>query len=89
MDIPRVAVSVAILFFESSEHVDRLKDAAAVLREIMNAPDQSIPQDLLDRAHCVVVVPGLKKGLSSLAPATAKAICSAARKRAGGPRPGP
>jgi SH3 domain-containing YSC84-like protein 1 len=41
---------------------ERLQESAAVLKEILSAPDQSIPQDLLDQAHCVVVVPGLKKG---------------------------
>ena len=39
----------------------RLADAAAVFTEIMGAPDRLIPQDLIDRAHCVVIVPGLKK----------------------------
>lgn len=39
----------------------RLADAAAVFTEIMGAPDRSIPQDLIDRAHCVVIIPGLKK----------------------------
>jgi len=28
----------------------------------MNAPDQAIPQDLLNNAECVVIVPGAKKG---------------------------
>jgi SH3 domain-containing YSC84-like protein 1 len=40
----------------------RLKESATVLSEIMAASDKSIPQDLLDKAHCVVIVPGLKKG---------------------------
>ena len=33
-----------------------------VLQEIMNSPDKGIPQDLLDKAHCIAVVPGLKTG---------------------------
>jgi len=41
---------------------ERLQESAMVLKEILSAPDQSIPQDLLDQAQCVVVVPGLKKG---------------------------
>lgn len=41
---------------------DRLKEAAAVLSEVMEIPDRAIPQDLLARAECVVVVPGMKKG---------------------------
>src|ERR1700761_493955 len=41
---------------------ERLEDAATVLKEIMTAPDRSIPQELLDQAHCVVIVPGVKSG---------------------------
>ena len=37
-------------------------NAAAVLREIMAAPDKGIPEDVLHRATCVAVIPGLKKG---------------------------
>ena len=44
-----------------TDSAERLKDASAVLREIMETPDQAIPQDLLDRAECAVIVPGVKK----------------------------
>jgi lipid-binding SYLF domain-containing protein len=40
----------------------RLERATSVFGEVMAAPDKSIPQDLLDKAHCVVIVPGLIKG---------------------------
>lgn len=40
---------------------ERLQDAAEVMREIMAAPDKGIPQDLLAKAACVVIVPGMKK----------------------------
>ena len=39
---------------------DRLKNASTVLREILNIPDD-IPQDLLDKADCVVVFPSVLK----------------------------
>jgi lipid-binding SYLF domain-containing protein len=42
------------------EPAKRLNEAAAVLSEIMGTPDKGIPQDLLERAHCIVIVPGLK-----------------------------
>ncbi len=42
--------------------VRRIEEASRVLTEIMEAPDQSIPKDLLDKAHCVVIVPGMKTG---------------------------
>src|SRR5579872_5941068 len=39
----------------------RLRDAAAVVGEMMGMPDKGIPQSVLDKAQCIVVVPGLKK----------------------------
>jgi len=41
---------------------ERANEAAIVFSEIMAAPDKGIPRDLLDDAHCIVIVPGLKKG---------------------------
>jgi lipid-binding SYLF domain-containing protein len=40
---------------------ERLKDATDVFKEVMATPDKGIPQELLESAHCVVIVPGLKK----------------------------
>ncbi len=40
---------------------DRLDASADTLTDMMHAADKGIPQDLLDKAHCVVVVPGMKK----------------------------
>src|SRR5579863_6924596 len=40
---------------------DRVKDAGVVLKEILNIPDD-IPQDLLDKAECVIILPSVKKG---------------------------
>jgi lipid-binding SYLF domain-containing protein len=39
---------------------ERLAESTTVLREILNAPDQGIPDDLLRSAHCLVIVPGVK-----------------------------
>jgi lipid-binding SYLF domain-containing protein len=40
---------------------ERLAESATVLKEVMEAPDKGIPIDLLKKAQCVVIVPGLKK----------------------------
>lgn len=40
---------------------ERLAESALVLKEVMEAPDKGIPADLLKKAQCVIVVPGLKK----------------------------
>ena len=42
--------------------VDRLDHAGAVLHEIMSAPDKGIPEEVLEHAKCVAVVPHLLKG---------------------------
>jgi SH3 domain-containing YSC84-like protein 1 len=45
-----------------AEHAsERLEQAAMVFEEIMEAADKGIPGDLLQQAHCVVIVPGVKK----------------------------
>jgi lipid-binding SYLF domain-containing protein len=41
---------------------DRLVHAGAVLHEIMAAPDKGIPEEVLEHARCVAVVPHLMKG---------------------------
>ncbi len=41
---------------------ERLRDSAEVFHEIMSTPDKGIPQELLEKASCVVIVPGMKKG---------------------------
>jgi lipid-binding SYLF domain-containing protein len=41
---------------------ERLQVATQVFQEIMTEPDKGISQDLLERAHCVVIIPGMKSG---------------------------
>src|SRR6266478_4974595 len=57
-----VGLTVAIAFGQEETPDKRLRNAADALREIMSAPDKGIPHNLFERARCVIVVPGLKKG---------------------------
>ncbi len=41
---------------------DRLDHAGAVMHEIMSAPDRGIPEEVLEHAKCVAVVPHMLKG---------------------------
>ena len=41
---------------------DRLEKAAGVLHEVMSAPDKGIPDEVMDHAKCVAVVPHMVKG---------------------------
>src|SRR6266571_270651 len=64
MKVTQLAFCVlsAGLVYGADDAPKRLDAAADVLTEIMAAPDKGIPQDLLEKAECVVIVPGLKKG---------------------------
>jgi lipid-binding SYLF domain-containing protein len=56
------AASTAALAADREIKVDDRLDASAdTLTDMMRASDKGIPQDLLDKARCVVVVPGMKK----------------------------
>ena len=48
------------LAVDSYHEQDRVKDAGQVLKEILNIPDD-IPQDLLNKAECIVILPSVKK----------------------------
>ncbi len=41
---------------------ERIERAASAFQELMRTPDKGIPNDLLARANCIVIIPGLKKG---------------------------
>ena len=45
-----------------ADESDRLNDAALTLQEMAGAGDKGIPQDLISKAVCAIVVPGMKKG---------------------------
>ena len=45
----------------NTKTVERLDDSASLFSEIMSTPDRAIPQDLLEKANCIVLVPDLKK----------------------------
>ena len=45
---------------DDTKEVDRVKNSGLVMKEILNIPDD-IPQDLLDKADCVIVLPSVLK----------------------------
>jgi lipid-binding SYLF domain-containing protein len=55
-----VCLSAGVLYGGESA-ATRLKTSAEVLTEVMAAPDKGIPDELLEKAQCVVIVPGMKK----------------------------
>jgi SH3 domain-containing YSC84-like protein 1 len=59
--ISALAINAAFLS-AASDAPARLQAAADVFKEVMGIPDKAIPQDLLNKSQCIIIVPGLKKG---------------------------
>ncbi len=47
---------------DRKEAAERLTSASAALSEVLSGGDKGIPQDLLEKAQCAVIVPSMKKG---------------------------
>ena len=45
---------------EDKKESDRLRNCGTVIKEIMDIPDD-IPQDLIDKAECIIVYPSVLK----------------------------
>jgi SH3 domain-containing YSC84-like protein 1 len=59
-----IAGSMSTAAFAADREIkvdERLDASADTLTDMMRAADNGIPQDLIDKAHCVVVIPGMKK----------------------------
>ena len=50
-----------LTYAEDNDAVERIADAKTVFTEIMASPDKGIPRDLLEKAHCLVIVPSVKR----------------------------
>ena len=51
-------VTLTAVASDREDDVNRTDKAAQVFKEIMNTPDQGIPQDLLESAKCIAIIPG-------------------------------
>ena len=47
---------------KKEDAIDRVENATKVVHEMMAAPDKGIPQEVLDHAKCIAVVPHMIKG---------------------------
>lgn len=56
-----ILVFLTTAFADDEHEEDRVRDAGVVLKEILNIPD-NIPQDLIDKAECLIILPSVKKG---------------------------
>jgi len=58
-----LALACSVSLFASKEDVVKRLDAATdVFNDIMKTPDKGVPKEILEKAHCIVIVPDMKKG---------------------------
>jgi lipid-binding SYLF domain-containing protein len=57
-----IGLGVAVTVVHAENANERLKEASQVVQEMTNAQDNGIPQDLLEKAKCAIIMPGAKKG---------------------------
>src|SRR5271154_4950582 len=55
-----LAFVLTLPLFAQDKESDRVENAGKVMQEILNAPD-GIPQDILDKADCIVILPSVLK----------------------------
>src|SRR5437764_7377548 len=73
---------------DKQKNEERLTDSVDLFTEVMGTPDRAIPQDLLEKAHCIVIVPGLKKAAFGIGGKWGRGF-SLCRNAGGGPGWGP
>jgi lipid-binding SYLF domain-containing protein len=54
--------TTAALAGDRENDVDRLRSGATVIKEIMSAPDAGVPDEIINNAKCIAVLPSMLKG---------------------------
>ena len=68
--------SVSVQAEISSGERDRVQKAAEIVTALRDAPDKGIPEELWDKANCVVVLPGVKKAAFGIGGEFGKGVMS-------------
>jgi lipid-binding SYLF domain-containing protein len=74
--------SSAVLFAADTAQ-ERLTDATNVFNEIMATPDKGVPQELLETAHCIIIVPGMKQAALGIGAKWGRGYAVCRQNRAG------
>src|SRR6185295_12740901 len=81
----RILFMVAAMLFIDDKIADRLWEASKVVDQLVKAPDSDIPKDLLKKAECVAVIPGLKKAALGIGGALGRGAVSCKKNGGKGP----
>jgi lipid-binding SYLF domain-containing protein len=81
--IPVVFIAGVAVVSGQSDQAERVRNAAAVLEEIMGTADQAIPSSVLERAEAIAVFPSTLKGGFLLAAHRGRGVISARSRTTG------
>jgi len=79
-----VGLGAGLLSAAEPDAPKRLQAATESFKEVMGTPDKAIPQDLLNKSQCIVIVPGLKKGAFIVGGKYGKGFVSCRKKTGAG-----
>ena len=80
----KVLIALAVLLSTTAtlaadgraDDIERLQNGATVIQEIMQAPDSGVPLDVISRAKCIAVMPGMLKAAFVVGGAYGKGVAS-------------
>ena len=80
----KVLIALAVLLSTTAalaaegraDDIERLQNGATVIKEIMQAPDNGVPLDVISRAKCIAVMPGMLKAAFVVGGAYGKGVAS-------------
>lgn len=71
-----LSTTVALAADSRANDIERLESGATIIREIMQAPDSGMPQEILSNAKCVAVIPSMVKAAFVVGGAYGKGVAS-------------
>ena len=73
----------SVVLFAADTAQERLSDTNKVFNEIMATPDKGVPQELLETAHCIIIVPGMKQAAFGIGAKWGRGYAVCRQRRAG------
>jgi lipid-binding SYLF domain-containing protein len=61
VSVASLGMLLPVFASDREDDIGRVEKAGRVFHEIMTTPDKAIPRDLLERAKCIVIIPGEEK----------------------------
>ena len=84
----KIVASLVLLFAattafagDRADDLERLRNGAMVIREIMDAPDKGVPEEVISNAKCIAVIPNMLKAAFVFGGAYGKGVASCRTER--------